>query len=639
MKNLLILFILNISLVGSMTASELVFNPSNPQSGDTVNVTFTGNSRFDGISDIELLIYSFEEKSIYPSGFEVVLKKNDKSWTGKFIIPQNSVYCIFKVFAAGKYYDIIDNNNGLYWDIVVYSQNKPVKYSNLKAALVRLGSVSSNIERLPDLYSATKFLEKELELYPENISAELGLITTNFDTKKLSSEEFSKKLENLSKKKIDNNDINSVRSKVRTLFAINEKETAKELEIEFAKQYPTSEIAEDVLLNDISNAESLDKFVRYCNQFLEKFPNSVHKEKIFIAYISGFLQGNKIKELIVTLDSMENVPGYVYARIAKNLFEFYLSKDVLKDTKNKELLLGILDKSDAVKLSDSVLQLYKPKIYTNGEWLDILDIQTGTIKEIQGDIYRIYEPIRSKDLYLNSLELLRNNANETLYENLISVLVELGDSAKANEISEKAIINSKISDKITEYHRESCRNLFYMNDSLYNIKADSIIVESKKIKKELFQNELLNQEPYQYSLETLEGTFVDYRDLKDKIIVLNFFANWCAPCKTMFPTFDELYRDYSAVEDVELVSVNTLETNKFTKDDLKRFVVQNEISSPVVRDITDLMPRQIGITGLPTIAILDKQSRVKFLVKGYSNSDKLIEEISDRIEFLLSLEE
>ncbi len=638
--SLSILFVLFIYNLQSLQSSELVFSPENPVQGDTVNIKYSGNKRFESKSKLDLLIYSFDSKSIHPEGFETILTKEGDFWTGKLIIPENSVYLMMKIFAAGNYIDMIDNNNGLYWEILVSKDNRHVRDANLKAALGRLGSISSNIDRLPDYHFAIKHLENEINLYPDNLSAELGLLTTLFDMKKINSDEFGKKLNEIASRKIDENDENSVRTKARALYANNEKEGAAKLESNFASKFPQSDIAEDILIAEISKAASLLEFVKSCDKFFSRFPNSLNRERVFLAYISGYMQSNKIEELITSLDSIKNVPGYIYARIAKNLFSYYKSKDLLKDQNNRNLLITLIDKAE--KISDEQIKspsVGKPKIYTNGEWTDMLDIQSGTVKEIKAEIYKEIEPYRGLEYYKSALALLRDNASEALYENYIELLIALGDSAKAIEMAEDAIIKGKISEKITDFHRDASRTVLSMNDSLYNIKADSIYAQSKKIKQEIYLNEILQQTEYQYALETLENTFVDFRDLKGKVAVFSFFASWCDPCKTMFPAFQELYILYKNNPDVEIVAVNTLENEKLSKDDLKRFVVKNDIAFPVARDVMDIMPRQMGINGIPTIAILDKKSRVRFLVKGFSNNEKMLDDISGRIEFLLTLDD
>lgn len=631
----------------SIFASNLIFYPMPTMVGvgDTLKIEFSGNIRFIDRNEIDLLYYLFDERSIYPKGDEVKLLRDQNKWSGSIVIPEGTVYIMFKVFAAGDYIDIIDNNNGKYWEYLVKATNADgvrtaVRGANLKAALSRLGTISANIDRLPDYHEAIKHLEYELKQYPDNIAAELGLLTTLFDTKKISNDSFKKQIEEIANRIVDINNESAVRSKSRALNSINENDEAMDMENEFSRRFPNSEIAEDKLISEISRAGSLNDFIKSSKIFFNRFPNSINRERVFLAYISGYLQSNKVNELIADLDTMSNVPSYAYARIARSIFEYNKTRNTLNDSQNRLMIESLLEKAESLtKKLSKANDNEKPKIYTPGEWLDILDVRLGTIYELKAEYYQFTEPINAVPLFESALTLLRNSATENLYENYIQLLVTLGDSAKALDLSEKALVNGKISYNITEFHRELCRNLLYLNDSTYNLKADSIYQKSKLVKNEIYFNEILDQDEFQYTLETLDGTYIDFRDLKGKVLLIYFFASWCDPCLTMFPAFQEIYQLYSENPNVEIVAVSTLENSNFTNETLKRFVVQSNVGFPIARDVMDIIPRQMGINGLPTIAIFDRDSHVRFLVRGFSSNEKLLDELSGRIEFLLDIPE
>ncbi|MFA7626468.1 MAG: TlpA disulfide reductase family protein [Candidatus Kapaibacterium sp.] len=633
------IFLLSFYIIFFSTATltaKLKVIPKEPQAGDTIRFEYTGYNRFADIQELYIQIYSFDETSLYPVGNESILKKNGDMWKGEFLVQSGTVYMMFKIFSAGEYIDLIDNNFGRYYEALVKSSDNYVRGANLRAALARLGSISSNIDRLPEFHSAIQFLETELQLYPDNIAAELGLITTLFDTKKINNDEFQKKLEAISKVNVDENNESAVRTKMRALFAVNDANAANALEQQFIQRYPNSELAEDALISEITAADNQIDFVRLCKLYFEKFPSSVSRERVFTAFITAYLQSGLVKELINELDKMNNVPGYAYSRIVRSLFEFYKSNDLLKIPANKELLITLAQKAvDMISYNSRNDLSAKPKLYTQGEWFDILDVQLGAAKEIQGEILKEVEPVNGVVHLREAIELMRTNATENLYENLLELLISLGDSAKALEISELSIVRAKQSSRILEYHEDACKTLLYLNDSLYSLRSDSLFVEKQKLNREMYSNEILNLDEFQYVLETMEGTLTDFRDLKGKVVVFNFFSSWCDPCIAMFPAFKELFDLYKENPEVEIVSVNTLEKN-YSTENLRRFVVQHDLNFPVARDVMDIIPRQMGVNGLPTLAIFDRESKVRFLVKGFANNEQFLDDLSGRIEFLLN---
>lgn len=637
MKQIIILLLI-ISNYYSYSQSTLKFIPEKPEAGNIINIEYSASKRFINYNSVDLLIYAYDSVSIHPTGYEARLTKNNNIFSGKFEIPSNAVYLLFKIFAASKEYDIIDNNNGLLWEILVYKNNVTVKNANLNAALARLGSTPSNINRLPDYYSALDFLKTETELYPQNYAAELGLLTTMYDLKKINKETFTVKINELSNRKVDLNNEADVRTKVRALYANNEEPLASKIEKEFVKKYNNSDFAEEYAIAEISKAESFNDFVKQADIYFEKFPNSMNKDRIYIAYVTAFLQNNKITELVNRLDSMK-FSGYLYARIAKSLFEYYKSKNLINNKNNQEILITLLAKADSIHENDVKNQQNpKPKIYTIGEWNDILDVQSGTIAEIKAEVFQEINKDMAGYFYERAISQLRENANDKLYENYIKLLISNNDTLKALNMAESAIIKGKVNEKIFSYHQELYNNLKNVNDSIYNSVLDSLFSLSQQFKKEIYLNELLNQPEYQYSLQTIDETFIDFRDLKGKIIAMNFFASWCEPCEAMYPAFMELFELYSQNKDVEIVAVNSFEEEKFKSSDLKNYIERKGIFFPVVKDVLDIIPRQIGINGIPAIAILDKKSRVRFILKGYSNKEKLLDDAAGRIEFLLQNE-
>jgi thiol-disulfide isomerase/thioredoxin len=93
-----------------------------------------------------------------------------------------------------------------------------------------------------------------------------------------------------------------------------------------------------------------------------------------------------------------------------------------------------------------------------------------------------------------------------------------------------------------------------------------------------------------------------------KVVVLNFWASWCSPCRSEMPGFDLLYRQDKAQTD--FVGVNTKDASLSSA---KAFVSDNDISYPIVLDEPGKVALALGKIpsgGLPFTVLLDKQHRV-----------------------------
>ena len=104
------------------------------------------------------------------------------------------------------------------------------------------------------------------------------------------------------------------------------------------------------------------------------------------------------------------------------------------------------------------------------------------------------------------------------------------------------------------------------------------------------------------------GTF-DLAADKGKVVVLNFWASWCSPCRIEMPQFDSIYRKMKS-DGVTFVGIDTKDGEA---DAARSFVQDNQISYPIVSDEpgkTALRLGHIPTGSLPFTVVLDKQHRV-----------------------------
>ena len=107
----------------------------------------------------------------------------------------------------------------------------------------------------------------------------------------------------------------------------------------------------------------------------------------------------------------------------------------------------------------------------------------------------------------------------------------------------------------------------------------------------------------------LDGGEFRLADLKGKVVVINFFASWCAPCQTETPNFAVLYREVKA-QGIEFVGVDAKDTSKSAAS---AFVRDRGVTYPVVYDEKAKTAVELGnvpSAALPFTVVVDKQQRV-----------------------------
>jgi thiol-disulfide isomerase/thioredoxin len=108
--------------------------------------------------------------------------------------------------------------------------------------------------------------------------------------------------------------------------------------------------------------------------------------------------------------------------------------------------------------------------------------------------------------------------------------------------------------------------------------------------------------------QLLGGGELDLASLRGKVVVLNFWASWCGPCRVESPILDVVYRDAKA-RGVQLVGVAV----KDEEQPLREFVAIQKISYPSLFDPNGkvtLRFRDFPPRGLPYTIVLDKHGRV-----------------------------
>jgi cytochrome c biogenesis protein CcmG/thiol:disulfide interchange protein DsbE len=97
-------------------------------------------------------------------------------------------------------------------------------------------------------------------------------------------------------------------------------------------------------------------------------------------------------------------------------------------------------------------------------------------------------------------------------------------------------------------------------------------------------------------------------DLRGKVVVLNVFASWCEPCKAEAPVLEQAARRIAG-QNATVLGV----TYRDTSPDAAKFVSDQHLSYPVVRDVSGDFVRGFGSTGVPETFIIDRRGRVAAL--------------------------
>ena len=134
--------------------------------------------------------------------------------------------------------------------------------------------------------------------------------------------------------------------------------------------------------------------------------------------------------------------------------------------------------------------------------------------------------------------------------------------------------------------------------------------------------------PRNFSLPTPEGEAISLSDLKGKVVLLNFWATWCGPCRAEMPSMEALFRQYRE-KGLEILAVNCGEGQA----EVHNFMNSNDLSFTAVLDQDGKVSGPLGIRAIPTTYLLNREGKIISMVVGSIDWDT--PEIRAALEILL----
>ncbi|MGZ3405895.1 MAG: TlpA family protein disulfide reductase [Polyangia bacterium] len=116
----------------------------------------------------------------------------------------------------------------------------------------------------------------------------------------------------------------------------------------------------------------------------------------------------------------------------------------------------------------------------------------------------------------------------------------------------------------------------------------------------------------EFSLPSLKGSTVALSQLRGKVVLVDFWAQWCEPCKKELPQLDRLSKEYSS-KGVVVLAVNIDKQ----RDNAERMVKQLGLTLDVLLDPAGSVAGSYDLPKMPTSFVVDKKGIVRFVNEGF----------------------
>ncbi len=115
-----------------------------------------------------------------------------------------------------------------------------------------------------------------------------------------------------------------------------------------------------------------------------------------------------------------------------------------------------------------------------------------------------------------------------------------------------------------------------------------------------------------FAAKSDSGRNVRLSELRGQVVMINFWASWCSPCRQELPLLNKLYAQYRAAG-FTLLAVNVDDNRKDAEAMLKRLALR----FPTLFDDSKTVAKLYGVDTMPATLVIDRDGRVRYVHRGY----------------------
>lgn len=560
------------------------------------------------------VVYDFANPKPIP------LIKKEAKYEFSLKLPDSLNFVMFTISDAKK--NTIDNNYDK--GFVVYLKNKTKGQLELaklnKLRLSNYANYALGLKITPDgiiseiekLYKQNSSLKKDQNSYVYYL--QLKYKKDNDVVKP----EIIKYAEILKKK----NDEKSLSIAIELYSMLNMKDKAEEIESIALKKYPNGELAKNNFINEIFRNKNtneqyiLDRLTAYEKKFNDT--SDVIKNRFYGILIYYFLNRKD-------LTNINKYEGLLTVKI--NLAGMY--NNFAWGLSGEDLTSPGTDLEFAEQISKKSVDIVKNRINNPIGNENPFDFQLSYIGYV--DTYALImfkqKKYDSAYKYQNEIYNLDTMGMGTDGRERYAMYMEKERGLEyTKDFIEKQLIDGQNSALMVKQLQEIYKKLNLPVSEFEKIKQASLAIATKKLKEEVIAK-YGDIKAIDFTLTNLEGKNVKLSDYKGKVVVLDFWATWCGPCRASFPHMQELVNEYKN-KDVAFFFVDTWQegTPGIINKEVSKFITDNKYTFNVLFDYKKDIMAKYKIEAIPTKIVIDKKGDFLSISSSADNLKSLIDE-------------